>query len=52
MGENESIRIQIKKIDKVISSLKQDLSKNPKDKISSLNLKTFERMKQDFLLQI
>ena len=52
MNGIENIKLQIAKVDKIIYSIKEDISKDPDDKISPLNLKTFERMKRGLLFQI
>jgi len=52
MNEIESIQILIKKVDNVISSIKEGISKYPEDKILPLSLNTFETLKKELLYDI
>ena len=52
MNEIESYEKVIEKIDKMISSIKKDISDDPDDKISHSSLRTFETLKKKFLFKI
>jgi len=52
MNDVENYEKVIEKIDKMISSIKKDISEDPDDKISHSSLRTFEAMKKKYLFKI